>query len=453
MSASLEQLLSKETMQRYVITTAQANAPVNSKLLDSFIHYCDRNDAELIVLPTSGITINDTDYSPKITPYLLFDKEYRLNKNVRILDAMIRPQVINPLGGVDHFARNNESSLIMPGTKQTLKYIPDMQDTIPRALMTTGAITHPNYNTKFRQGNIAVQDHEYGAVVLEVEDDKHFHHRFISAFKNGKFSDIPGVYDGASFKKHKSVDAFVVGDLHPFHTDPVHEAQTFDQLQYFKPKKVFLHDAFNGVSISHHYKGRNADKYKAHTDFTGDLGEELQVTRAAILKYANALPRGSQLYLVKSNHDEHLERYLQEGRFVNDGKNSLVGSQLYTELLSGKDPLDVGLNLYGKLPSNVHFLQRDSDLRVRGYQLAMHGDIGSNGTRGSITSMERAFGKSITGHSHTVVKQRNALSVGTSTRLRIGYNKGPSSWVQANIAIYDTGHPQIFNTINGRWRG
>lgn len=443
----------EEIMKRYVITTAQANAPVNKPFWDTLQAYSERNKAELIVLPTSGKSILEEDYDKRVVPYLNDSKNFKINENIRILDAKVRPQSINPLTGIDHFSRDYESSVIFAGTKQVLKYVPDSNDDIPRAMMTTGAVTKPNYNMRHRTGNIAEKDHEYGAVVLDVEDDKVFHHRFIQGLKtNGKISDIEGTYMGKKFWKHSRADAMVLGDIHPFYTNLEHEEISLEQIKHFKPKKLFLHDTFNGVSISHHYHNKAATAFKSAQAYTANLQEELEVTREHIIRYAEAMPKGGKIYLVRSNHDEHLERYLEEARFINDKENSLVGSKLYTALLSGEDPLEVGLNLPGKLPKNVHFLQREDDLKVRGYQLANHGDLGANGGRGSMRSIEQANGKSITGHTHSAAKTRNTYKVGTSTHMRVGYNRGYSGWTNTNGVVYETGQVQLLNTIHGRWR-
>ena len=447
MANSLEQI-----MKRYIITTAQANAGIHRPFWEGLESYKDKHNAELIVLPTAGQSVNDTDYHPEVVPYLRHDKQIRISDHVRVIDAQIRPQSINPLTGVDHFSRDYESSVIFAGTKQVLKYVPDSNHKLPRAMMTTGAVTKPNYRTKHRIGNIAEKDHEYGAVILDVEDNGLFHHRFIQSMKNGKFSDIDGTYHRKRFTAHKQVDAMVLGDLHPFYTCPTHERASFEQIALFKPKKLFLHDVFNAVSISHHDEGRSISKSMAWKEYTGNLLEELKVTRKAVIKYAEAMPENGKVYIVKSNHDEHLERYLNEARFVRDPMNTLTAAKLYVQALEGNDPLKAGFDMVGGLPDNVVFLNRESEVRVRGYVLSNHGDLGANGGRGSIRSIENANGKSITGHTHGAMKVRNTYKVGTSTKLRLPYTRGYSSWTNTNAVVYTTGQVQLVNTIQGRWR-
>src|SRR5699024_11525573 len=68
-------------------------------------------------------------------------------------------------------------------------------------------------------------------------------------------------------------------------------------------------------------------------------------------------------------------------------------------------------------------LTRDDSYVISGYECGMHGDLGTKGSRGSLKNFRKLNIKSITGHSHTSGRLDNALSVGTSTVYRMGYNK------------------------------
>jgi len=82
----------------------------------------------------------------------------------------------------------------------------------------------------------------------------------------------------------------------------------------------------------------------------------------------------------------------------------------------------------------------------------VHGDKGPNGSRGSVKSMEVSYGQSITGHSHTPEIVRGAWQTGTSTYLKLGYNKGASSWLQSSCLLYKDGSRQLINVINGKYK-
>ena len=181
-----------------------------------------------------------------------------------------------------------------------------------------------------------------------------------------------------------------------------------------------------------------------------NLEAELLKTLQEITDYASVTK--GKVNIVASNHDEHLYRYLDEGRFIGDKGNDLISSKLYAAVLDGKNPLKEGLKLVGKLPSNVRFIERDKGYKLLGYELGHHGDEGANGGRGSPRSIENANSKSITGHGHSAFKIRDTYRVGTSTKLRIDYNKGYSNWTQTNALLYDIGTVQLLNTIKGSYK-
>lgn len=443
----LEDIINKMT-SRYVITSIQKGAGYNKNLLKNINKYCSDNDAELILLPMDGRSIMDDKIHKDLAVLNIINGDYNINKNIKISNYHVKPQQINPLTGIERFAQGDKS-FIFAGTKQVSKFVSNSYDVIPKAIMTTGALTKPNYRDN-RIGNIAKKDHEYGFVVVEKKNNSYFHFRQVKALKNGNFSDILGTYNNG--KKTKPVaKAIVVGDLHPYDTDPKHEKNTFNQIDYFGGKvDLYLHDVFNGRSISHHYNNHNIRKYEVYKEQGLNLKSELEVTLKAINKYAQATK--GKVYIVASNHDEHLTRYLDEGRFIGDKGNDLYGSMIYTAALQGFNPLEYGLTLVGDLESNIIFLNRDEGRKQLGYELGNHGDLGANGGRGSPRSIEQANAKSITAHGHSAFKIRNTYRVGTSTRLRLDYNRGYSNWSQTNGVLYANGTVQLLNTINGGWK-
>jgi hypothetical protein len=79
--------------------------------------------------------------------------------------------------------------------------------------------------------------------------------------------------------------------------------------------------------------------------------------------------------------------------------------------------------------------------------LGQHGDVGSNGSRGSLNQYRTLNTKIIVGHYHSPGRKDGAIAVGTSTKLRVGYNNGPSSWLQSHVIIHEDGKAQHINFI------
>jgi len=443
----LEDLINKMA-SRYVITSVQKGARYSKNLLKNIDKYCEVNDAQLILLPMDGRTVDD-ELHKDLQVRNIVERDFSINKNIKISNYHIKPQQINPLTGIERFAQGDKS-FIFAGTKQVLKYVANSYDDIPKAIMTTGALTLPNYRNN-RIGNIAKKDHELGFVVVEKQNNQLFHFRQVKALKNGNFTDILGNYKNGKVYKDLKTNALIVGDLHPYDTNKTHENNTFEQIKYFGGKlDLYLHDTFNGRSISHHYNKHNIRQHEVYLEQGLNLEKELEFTLRAINKYAKATK--GKVYIVASNHDEHLYRYLDEGRFVGDKGNSYLGAILYASIIDGYNPLEFGLRYVGSLEKNVEFIERDSGHKVLGYELGNHGDLGANGGRSSPRSIEAANSKSITGHGHSAFKIRNTYRVGTSTNLRLDYNRGYSNWTNTNGVLYSDGTVQLLNSIKKKWR-
>ena len=59
--------------------------------------------------------------------------------------------------------------------------------------------------------------------------------------------------------------------------------------------------------------------------------------------------------------------------------------------------------------------------------------------------------KIVVGHYHSPGRKDGALAVGTSTKLRVNYNLGPSGWLQSHVIIHEDGKSQHINFIKGEF--
>jgi len=321
-------------------------------------------------------------------------------------------------------------------------------------MMTTGAITEPNYKTEKymsdRTAYIADNDHVIGAIVVDIQDDEIFHFRQVQADSRGNFADLGKMYTPDSVKTYRP-SAFVLGDWHSGSTDPDARSCWESVIKLLKPEMVVLHDLFDGRSISHH-----EDKdivLKSQRSHRSELSLDLELKGVAqdlqdLSKITN------KLVVVKSNHDLFLERYLREGRYVKDPLNHRTGLVLALELIDGNDPLKVGVSHFmdAKSQAKVDWLSMDQDFKIAGVQLGAHGHAGPNGAKGSLSAMEHSYGNSITGHTHTPSILRGAWQVGTSSYLKLPYVRGASSWLHSSCLLYDNGSRQLINCIDGNWK-
>ncbi len=447
----------KSFPRRYIITAAQAyggygKGVPNANLLAGFENYCRVTGAELIILPMAGSSVKELELHPDIAfrPEIWFGSK-KLNRKIAISDMIVPPQNVDPSSGRLRFPQRDKT-LILAHPKQRLKAVPNSNFNIPKFLVSTGAMTTPNYNKMNHRGDAAKRDHVYGALVVEIVSDDKYHFRHIKAAANGSFVDLGLKFDGNKSPVAVQVEALVLGDIHVGDTDPVVRMANYKMIEVYKPKRVIIHDLFNGHSVNHHNFGRMITQVQDIETGRASLAVELRQCYEELSLFSKAMGRRGVVVVVACNHHQFLNRYLEEMRLSDNPLNAKIASKLIAPMVEGFDPVEVGLSMMGKMPKNVRFLDYDDDYKVRGVQLGSHGDKGMSGSRGSTRSREFAHGRSITGHSHTPEILRDTVVVGTSTYLHLPYTKGSaSSWMHANALLFDTGAVQLVNIIDGEW--
>lgn len=445
----------------HLITSAQAMARPNEKLLESMQTYVAERAGSLVVLPMIGKDASE-DWQSMHPRVQELDVEYgdrKLNERIQIGQFHIKPQAIDPTTGLQRFAQRGRTQIIA-SPKQFQKPIPHSLKNKPKFLVTTGALTNPNYSNgddnsaeRRRLGSIALRDHTFGGLVVEVADDNTFYMRHITSNRTGSFVDLGKKYDGKEITEAKT-DALVLGDYHCGRSDPAVLEATYKMIRDLKPKRIILHDYFDGHSVSHHAEkepitqGLFQLEDLGHTSLEKELKQcydELQILSGMT----------DQVVVVMSNHHEFLWRYLNEGRYVKDKENSRFAFKLASYMAERdlNDPVEHGIRLMGNLARNIKFLKRTDDYRVRGYQLAAHGDKGVGFGYGSMKSKEEDYGQSISGHVHKAQTMRRTHTVGTMLPLDMFYMRGsPSGWSNSHAPIYENGAVQHLMIENGEYK-
>jgi hypothetical protein len=456
--------LLRDTVQKhnkFVITTAVTGCGLDTKAYDSVKQYCKKNDAALLVLvasdPASNLdrgTLGRID--KRLTGEAIVLEDTHLNSNIFLSTIKLSAKHIDPITSLTRVGQR-EGSFIYASPKQRLKASPVSNVKMPHFLMTTGAITVPDYrSTNYmsnRTAHIAEHDHVMGAIIIEIGDSDEYHFRQIQFDDKGRFIDLGQQYDGKNIKEIRP-EAFVLGDWHSGSTCPMAKEVWKQVCDETKPKRLVLHDMFDGRSINHHEAHNIDSKAKraamGHLDLLGEL--------KLVARDLEELDKWvDELVVVKSNHDEFLKRFLQKGNFSDDPYNYKTYLKLAYEYVDTScDPLKYGVEELGELDANVaknvRWLERDEDLIISGIQLGAHGDKGANGARGGLKSMEKAYGNSVTGHSHSPEILRGAWQVGTSSKLKLSYNVGPSSWLNTSCLVYPNGQRQLINAIGGKYK-
>lgn len=425
--------------KRYVITTAVAGAQAHGPFLMALRNYAERYNAQLGIMvcedpatPWSRQNYLSIDSTFAGIPVVAKHRQELLNENLKLISMKVSAKQIDPTTGVDRLAALGQS-LVLASPKQRQRPIPGPGH-YPQAVFTTGACTLPHYDStdlylSKRTAFLAEEDHVVGALIIEVEDRKRFHVRHIQAAEDGCFIDMGKLHRPRGAPKKVRPEGIVWGDIHAGHEDPIHFDGRERLVKLLRPKQQVVHDLYPGEAISHWIAKMLLTK--AHMAERGEtcLRTELETTRLELKKMAKWAP----VVVAKSNHDEWLDRYLESGDWLKDSLNAKLAHGLAGYMLDGLDPLATYL---GDVPG-VTWLKRATSYRIANHECAYHGDKGTNGARNpGLRSFEGSLGKCVVAHNHGAEVLRAAKRVGTSTKLRMGYNVGPSSWSNSHIALY-----------------
>lgn len=431
---------------KYIITNVQYNAGVNKNLLQNILLFAKEHEVDHLLTFVQNGSYKDQDTIDKRVFEAGFAtvETLSLNSNLKLKDMKILAQQINPMTGMTN-KLGRDSSYIMPSPK--IRYISVANTSkYPRAFMTTGCLTKPNYKLHTAQGRKAEQQHQYGFIYVNIEDNNKFLAQQIEATKRGDFHYYTEKYHSGKLT-HEQPEALVLGDWHTGDTDPKIRTRTIEMIHRMKPKRVVFHDLFNGHSVNPHEQGDLIQELKNQQRKRLSLQKELKEVLREINFFAKTFPEIT-FVVAESNHDIFLERYVRSKGFINDPDNFLFICSMIPSILQAKQPtLEIGLALTGKLPSNFVFVKEDVEYRVRGVELAYHGHRGINGSRGSSSSFDRYNLKMITGHTHTPALYENGMCVGTSTRLKLDYTKGASSWMHCHGILYSSGKYALITLI------
>jgi hypothetical protein len=423
---------------KYIVTNIQFNALVNANLLKNLLCFAKEHGVtHLLTFVQNGSYKDEDEIDKRVFEAGFETVEFlKLNNNLKLRDMKILAQQINPMTGMAT-KLSRDYSFIMPSAK--IRYLSVANtSSCPRALMTTGNLTKPNYKLNTAQGRKAFSQHQYGFVFVEVKNGRKFSTYQVEATKNGNFYYLDERYHNGRMSKAQP-EAIVLGDVHLGDTNPKAYKHSLAVVEELKPKRVVLHDLFNGHSINPHEQGHLLSSLRAIKQKRESLEDELWQVYNEVWRLADLFP-DIEFLVAESNHDIFLERYLDAKGFVDEPENFLHAVKMIPIVLEGEKPtLQIGLELLGDLPENFLFGKEDEEYRVRGVELMYHGHRGLNGSRGTSASFDRFNLKMISAHEHSPKLFANGMVVGTMTHLRLPYTKGCSGWMHCNGILYTDG--------------
>ena len=440
---------------RFVVTTAVVNKAVNMNFLNSIKNYAERNNALVLILPSDIASKKKKDdkgvmeLDSRLKDFRVIYKDTYLNENLCLCAVKVSAKQINPLTGLQRMATKKQASIVIGSTKMLEENVACKKGGIPLRVAATGAITINNYDTdeymSMKRAYVAEEDHMYGAAVIEIEDKKIFHLRLVEGSEEGTFTDLGVEYLPDGSTKELKNNVFVMGDSHTEQIDELLHRKIMEFVDKMSVSNLILHDCFNSTSATHHDKGKNLTRALKAMEGRLSIMDEGENLKRYIEVLRTHVPN---ITIVRSNHDRHLDTYLEEGRFMKDPINTYAGLKLSSAYLEGLNPLQYLLeDMLGLSKTGVTWLKQDESFMFKGIELGMHGDKGANGSRGSLVTFERSVGNCVTGHTHAGKRLRRACCVGTVANLDQGYNEGLTSWSRTCCICYSNGTKQLVHFI------
>jgi hypothetical protein len=415
--------------------------------------------------PTSRFTASQQNadwWAPDVRPYL-FNRRLKINKNLMFLgDIPPQSTVADPLTGVDVISR--DSSGIVPAMKLQLRSIAAPAGRMAKIVCTTGACTEANY-TRTVLGKKAEFHHSLSAIIVELEGPR-FHMRVVSY--NEKTQSCIDLDKEWIYSKRNVVIApaprplaLCMGDTHVDFVDPGVVKATFSKggiIDTLKPRHLIWADLLDGYSCNPHHKGDPFIAYAKRLSGRDIIMAEVGRAIAFVRKHT---PADTLSIIQASNHNDFLTRYVKATPWQEDAGNALFLSETSTEMLRNckmgpggtEYPDAFGLWFKAANVPGSHVLSLDEQFVLADVVLHMHGDKGVNGARGSLRGLRRVASKGIIEHSHILGVEEGWWQAATSTRLRLEYNHGASSWSNAHILLDAHGKRQWIIIVDGHWRG
>lgn len=454
-----------ESVRRYVITSAQNATPIHRRFWLSLRQYARRNNAELLVIPlryknpTSIYSRKMRDlewWDPKLTRFL-WNVRKKVNANLTLLaDIKTEAAASEPLRGFDSLS--GAESAILGHTKLQMRVVPTPQTKLPKLLTTTGAVTVKNY-TDTKRGKIGEFHHSLSAVIVEFER-KIFHLRHVHADKTtGEFTDLGTRYTPWKPYKAPRPKALIMGDTHVDFIDNKVERATFGEggmVDSLDPEVLVFHDLLDNYAINPHHVGNPFNAVAKLRAGRSSVAAEVQRAVNFVVERSS----GSRpAVIVSSNHDDFLRRWIIRADWKEDAENAEFYLETALKMvratklgLGGTETTSPFADLLAPYAPVIRALGLNESYVLAGIELGMHGELGPNGARGSIKNLRRIGVKSVIGHSHTPGIEEGCYQVGTSTRLKLEYNNGPSSWLNTHCLLHADGKRQLINIIDGTWR-
>lgn len=475
----------------FILTSAQDCTKIHEDFFQNLLAYQDwlsetfESPCDLMV---AGFTYNKKlfeQHDPRErSKDVWFD--YRLDRHilhepVAIGDKLIfcgemntLPTAVQPLSGFETYTRDKWG--IFPHAKVQLRSIPTQKNALTKQIMTTGAVTLPNYIRK-KAGIKASFHHIVGAVVVALASDGAFWCRHIQAnsLTDGSFRDLDRLVENGVVTTGHRVEALTYGDIHHEKLDRQVALQTWGYDvetgkvnpslpcldSWLRPKYRFIHDLSDFTARNHHNIKDHHFRYLTHQTETDNVEGAIYGCAEFITEISKPrtelLDNDTETVIVQSNHDNALLKWIKSADYKLDPENAIFFLECELEIhrwlrVGEECPIFELILKKAGIPDNTTFVGEDDSFIICGdIECAMHGHLGANGAKASPAAFTRMGSKSNTAHTHSPSITDGNYTCGVSGELDMGYNKGLSSWCQTHTLTHQNGKRQLLTMMLGRF--
>lgn len=441
----------------WVITSAVNDININQRFFTTLKNYCNFNNAKLMVIPIK-YNVTDVDFpswDENLLPFITSENQFLTNDLKLLADVNISATAANPLSSIDSMSKGK--SLIVASTQLMMKTVSVNHVDKPAIIHTTGCVTESCYNNS-KAGEKAKFNHSYSALVIEEDTSiNSFHIRVLNSDSTGSFYDLDNFYSHTTISKNNRIPGIVLGDEHVMFIDPDVKKCTFGDngiCESLNPEYLIRHDVLDFYSASHHHRNNTFIKYKKWLTGANNVEQELKLTLNYLIE---TTAEGSKSIIVDSNHNDHLDQYLNSV----DIKHEPWNAKLYHQLMflkhesidnnDEKSAFELWVK-YHNQDDDLKFISNKESFKLFDIELAFHGHQGISGSRGSTRQFSKLGSKTIIGHQHSPNIYEGTYCVGHSCISKLEYNNGPSSWHQAHCIIQPNGKRQMIFINKGKWR-
>jgi len=479
MQAKKMPLPKKGEVKRYILTCAQNNTYHHEQAWANLIALAEHYDAQVLisrfaynkgaygqqksVKPGSAITGRREElwYDPELTEHFSDQRIQLAPGLVWCGESNISPTAIRPLSGMESYT--GRDSAIFPHVKVAMTSVASGKHEGVKLLYTTGTVTQRNYIQR-KAGLKAEFHHTYGGLLVEVNHRGNWFVRQLNASgSDGSIYDLDVLAKDGEITEGNRVEAVTFGDIHAAQVDEVVAALGWGpggMLDVLKPKQVHLHDLIDFRSRNHHDRGNPHLNFQKFVDGLDDVDQEMAQAAELVKEF---MRDDTDVFVIQSNHDNALLRWLREADYRQDPTNALFflscQKRVYESIAFKEENFHLleWVMRQNGVPIPVFFLRTDQEHiicpdRGSGIECGMHGHEGPNGSRGSAISFSKMGRKCNIGHSHSAGIVDGVYVAGTSSKLDCGYNTGPSSWTHSHIVTYPNGKRSIITMYAGDWR-